>query len=99
MTEAERDVLISYWRAQRFPQESARLRGLELDFEFIGNTSRILESYQRQTHNPSVVAAGTFQTNPRGAPGPMPTNRGLAMTLEQRGHATQAAVNAALAGR
>jgi hypothetical protein len=94
VTEPERAVLLEKWQRTRMPEEFARLKVLDNDIEYLDGTSRLLENWQRSTHNASIGARDIQSTRPgsRGAPGPIPGNRGAAMNLEQRAKATGEAI-------
>jgi hypothetical protein len=99
LTEPERSVLLEKWQRVRFPEEFARLKTLESDIEHLEGKGRLLENWQRSTHNPNIGARDIYSTRPgaRGAPGPIPSNRGAAMNLEQRAAATGAAIARSMA--
>jgi hypothetical protein len=96
LSEAEREVMMDHWRRARFPEEHARLRRLEVDVELVNNAGKILENYQRSTHNPSIVAEGLPpMPRVRGMPGPTPINRGAhSLSLAERARATTAMIQA-----
>ena len=97
VSDAEKSVLLENWQRARMPEEYAQLKILESDAEHLERTGQLLESFQRACFNSSISAREVVhaQTNQRGAPGPVPINRGAAMSLEARA----AAVTAAMAGR
>jgi hypothetical protein len=90
LSDGERSVALDYWRSRRFPEERARFQQLESDMEKISSTGRILENYQRLTHNTSIANGVPPMSNPRGAVGPMPRDRSHSTSLVERArHMTQ----------
>jgi hypothetical protein len=95
LSEAEKSVILEKWQRAKMPEEYARLKVLEADSEHLERTGRLLENWQRSCYNGSISARDVQPARPyqqRGAPGPIPTNRGAAMSLEQRAASMTAAL-------
>jgi hypothetical protein len=94
LSEAEKSVTLEKWQRARMPEDYARLKTLESDSEHLERTGRLLENWQRSCFNSSISARDIIQARPnqRGAPGPVPIDRGAAMSLEQRAASMTAAL-------
>ena len=90
LSDLELGTVRQQWALARHPDEVALLAKRKSDLRYLEQAATVARSWQSKTHLPAIAMASPPVAAQRGAPGPVPMNRG-ASTLESRAAAlTQA---------
>jgi hypothetical protein len=84
LSDIELSAIREAWGRARHPDEVRVLAQRESDLGHLERGASVIQSWQRQTHNPAIAATGIIPAGSGTSRGPIPVNRGLAPTLAQR---------------